>query len=281
MTGPAFRLAVWGDPIAHSQSPALHGAAYGHLGLDWEYGRRQVDAAGFDAAVDGLDDTWRGLSLTMPLKERAFARADGLDDDARLTGAVNTLLLGEQVRGFNTDVAGLAAALAAGGLGGSRTARVLGGGATARSALVSLLRLGVAEIEVRTRRPAQAAELVGFAERIGLRASAADLGCAAELGSDAVPSSVDLTVSTLPGGAVLPDAVMTVLAGQGGALFSAAYAPWPTALVRVWTDAPVLNGLEMLLHQAIRQIRIFVHGTEERELPDEQAVLAVMRAAVR
>lgn len=275
MTGAAFRLAVWGDPIAHSQSPALHGAAYRHLGLEWEYGRRQVDATGFAAAVDALDSSWRGLSLTMPLKEPAFARADEFDDDARLTGAVNTLLLGEQVRGFNTDVAGLAAALAAGGLDGARTARVLGGGATARSALVSLLRLGVAEIEVRTRRPAQAAELVGFAERIGLRASAADLG------SDAVPSSVDLTVSTLPGGAALPDAVMTVLAGQGGALFSAAYAPWPTALVRVWTDAPVLNGLEMLLHQAIRQIRIFLHGTEERALPDEQAVLAVMRAAMR
>ncbi|MDF2509820.1 MAG: shikimate dehydrogenase, partial [Microbacterium sp.] len=40
MTGT--RLAVWGDPIAHSKSPDLHAAAYRVLGVDWEYGRRQV-----------------------------------------------------------------------------------------------------------------------------------------------------------------------------------------------------------------------------------------------
>jgi len=270
----ASRLAVWGDPIDHSRSPELHDAAYRLLGLDWRYDRRQVDEAGFDAALDGLDGTWRGLSLTMPLKECAYARATTLDDDARLTGAVNTLLLGGEIRGFNTDVGGLASALLAGGLGSARTARVLGGGATARSALVSLLRLGIDAVELRTRRPEQAAELAGFAERIGLQATTA------ELGSAAASPSVDVTVSTLPGTAELPDAVTTALARQGGPLFSAAYAPWPTALVRSWTDAPVLNGLEMLLHQAIRQIRIFLHGDPAHELRDEAAVLAAMRAAI-
>ncbi|MBS1672653.1 MAG: shikimate dehydrogenase, partial [Actinobacteria bacterium] len=208
MTSPS-RLAVWGDPIDHSRSPDLHGAAYRLLGLDWEYGRRRVDDSGFDAALDGLDATWRGLSLTMPLKERAYARADALDDDARLTGAVNTLLLGEEIRGFNTDVRGLTAALVAGGLGSARTARVLGGGATARSALVSLLRLGVDLVELRTRRPEQAEELAGFARRIGLSATTTSLG------SVAAPLPVDLTVSTLPGSAALPEAVMTLLAQQG------------------------------------------------------------------
>ena len=83
-----IRLAVWGDPIAHSQSPALHSAAYAALGLDWQYDRRQVDEAGFDAAIDGLDDAWRGLSLTMPLKERAFDRADELVGISHLPPAV-------------------------------------------------------------------------------------------------------------------------------------------------------------------------------------------------
>lgn len=271
----AFRLAVWGDPIGHSRSPQLHGAAYRVLGLDWEYGRRQVDTAGFDAALHSLDDDWRGLSLTMPLKECAFVRADVLDDDARLTGAVNTLLLrGEGIRGFNTDVGGLAAALVAGGLGSARTARVLGGGATARSSMVSLLRLGVAEVEISARRLDQATELVAFGERIGLRCSATVLGAAQ------TPAAVDLTVSTLPGTVVLPEAAAAALAGQGGALFSAAYAPWPTALAQTWSDAPVLNGLEMLLHQAVRQIRIFLHGTPDQVLPDETAVLAAMRSAM-
>lgn len=275
MTSDPFRLAVWGDPIDHSRSPDLHNAAYRVLGLEWEYDRRRVDVAGFDTALDGLDATWRGLSLTMPLKERAFARADDLDDDARLTGAVNTLLLGERIRGFNTDVRGLTAALRTAGLGSSRTARVLGGGATARSALVSLLRLGMTSVELRTRRIEQARELAEFGTRIGMELRA----CALD---DAVrPAPVDLTVSTLPGGVALQEAVASALASTGGALFSAAYAPWPTTLAQTWTQAPVLTGLEMLLHQAVAQIRIFLLGTPEETLPNEEAVLEAMRAAVR
>jgi shikimate dehydrogenase len=61
------RLAVWGDPIAHSLSPALHTAAYRVLEVDWEYGRARVDEAAFPAALAALDASWRGLSLTMPL----------------------------------------------------------------------------------------------------------------------------------------------------------------------------------------------------------------------
>ncbi|MFZ8477667.1 hypothetical protein ACO1MN_15510, partial [Staphylococcus aureus] len=76
------RLAVWGDPIGHSRSPALHAAAYRELGLPWAYGRQRVTEAGFPAAVENLDATWRGLSLTMPLKNVAARSAVSLDDAA-------------------------------------------------------------------------------------------------------------------------------------------------------------------------------------------------------
>ena len=66
--------AVWGKPIRHSLSPVLHQAAYRALGLtDWSYATREVDDEGFAAAFAGLDHSWRGLSLTMPLKEVALA----------------------------------------------------------------------------------------------------------------------------------------------------------------------------------------------------------------
>ena len=84
LTGPT-RLEVWGDPIDHSLSPRLHAAAYARLGWDWTYGRRRVDAAGFAAEVDGLDASYRGLSLTFPLKAAAFAAATTRDRPAELT----------------------------------------------------------------------------------------------------------------------------------------------------------------------------------------------------
>ena len=105
------RLAVWGDPIAHSKSPQLHAAAYAALGLDWEYTRRRVDEAAFIEALETLDDSWRGLSLTMPLKEKAHRAARTHDRYADLTGAVNTLLLTGGISGFNTDVGGIVDAL--------------------------------------------------------------------------------------------------------------------------------------------------------------------------
>ena len=70
MTVIAHRCAVLGKPIAHSLSPVLHNAAYKALGLDdWAYERHEVGESDLDGFLRGLDPTWRGLSLTMPLKK--------------------------------------------------------------------------------------------------------------------------------------------------------------------------------------------------------------------
>lgn len=265
------RLAVWGDPIGHSRSPALHAAAYSRLDLAWEYGRRQVDAAAFPAALASLDDTWRGLSLTMPLKEVAHDAADELDGHARLTGAVNTLLLGERLRGFNTDVGGIVDAFRHAAAPSIRTVRILGAGATAASALVAACDLGAAQVEVRARRPSAAGAMGRIAAASGTTIAVVPF--------DAPVAEVDATIATLPSGTVLDAAIAKPLAASGGVLFEAAYAPWPSALAAGWAAAPVISGFEMLLHQAVRQIRIFLHGSQDTPLPDEDVIVALMRAA--
>ena len=88
-----MRCAVLGDPIAHSLSPALHRAGYAAVGLDWTYDAHRVAAGGLSEFVRGLDASWRGLSLTMPLKREALELASEASPIARLAGAANTLLL--------------------------------------------------------------------------------------------------------------------------------------------------------------------------------------------
>ncbi len=101
------RCAVLGSPIKHSLSPALHRAAYARLGLNWIYERVEVDADGLTSWVDGLDASWRGLSLTMPLKVAVLGLGE-VDQLARLAGAGNTLILeAGSRRVYNTDVGGL------------------------------------------------------------------------------------------------------------------------------------------------------------------------------
>jgi len=265
------RLEVWGDPISHSRSPALHAAAYRVLGLDWQYGRRQVDAEGFAEQFAALDDDWRGLSLTMPLKERAFAVAASRDRHAVLTGAVNTLLLGPEPAGFNTDVGGIVDALAENGIDEFASVRILGAGATAASALVAASECRASSAEVRARRPERAEGLRALGEELGIRVTIAAF--------DAPVARVDLTIATLPTGTVLAPEVSAPLGGAGGVLFEAAYAPWPSALAANWQGDQVISGQAMLLHQAIRQVRVFLHGDPTTALEDESRVRDEMRSA--
>lgn len=270
----ARRLAVWGDPIAHSLSPAMHAAAYAVLSLDWDYGREQVAEHEFDKTLARLDGTWRGLSVTMPLKERAWAASVRRSRTAELTRAVNTLLFTEAGPvGINTDVAGLAAALREAGFGGVDAVRVLGGGRTAASAIVSLGELGAHHVTVHARRPEAVADFVALGEATGVSVTIAPLH------ADAFDDAADLVLSTLPGGTALADEV--VAAAASTPLFDVAYNPWPSVLGEQWREAggAITSGAGMLAQQALRQIRFFVSGDDTHPLPDEATVLAAMRQA--
>lgn len=276
LTPDGTRLEVWGDPVAHSRSPQLHTAAYGVLGLDWTYERRQVSEAAFAGELAGLSAQWRGLSLTMPLKSVAFAAAARRDRRSELTGAVNTLLMdADGSRGFNTDVGGIVRALQEESIDGLEHARIIGAGATAMSALVALAELGARRVEVVARRPSAVGPL-------------AELGTA--LGIDVVGSGFDIlsrtpvpvSIATLPGDAPVADAAADALAESGGLLLDVVYGHWPTSLATAWdrSGQRAVSGLRMLLHQALLQVRIFVGGEPDAVLPDEGVVLAAMRLAV-
>jgi shikimate dehydrogenase len=263
------RLAVLGSPIGHSRSPELHLAAYGVLGLDWRYDRVEVDDAGLAGFLDDLSDEWRGLSLTMPLKRRVAALVPHIDEVARLTHQGNTILLegGRPVGAFNTDVHGVVQAFADAGVTAADHAIVLGGGATAESAVVALRQLG-ADVTVAVRSPDKVAGVFGD-----------DVGITSLHDIEYELSDADAVVSTIPNGA---EFALPVPDRLGGTLLDVAYHPWPSALASRWSEAGgvVISGLEMLLHQAVHQIRIFVAGNPEVPLRDEAAVIAAMRAAV-
>jgi len=269
-------LEVWGDPIAHSLSPRLHAAAYAELGWEWTYGRRRVAEAAFANELARAGSELRGLSLTFPLKNVAFHAAVSRDRSAELTGAVNTLLLnGAAPRGFNTDVGGIVADLREHGVDGVDRARIVGAGATATSALVALAELGAAHVEVVARRPAAAAALVTLGEALGVAVAVRAMDAAGA-------ASIPVTISALPGGAEVRPEDAAALAAGGGLLYDVVYGHWPTALARAWQDAggTARDGLGMLLQQALRQIRIFHTGDPAEPLPDEAAVVAVMRRAL-
>jgi shikimate dehydrogenase len=260
------RLAVLGSPIAHSRSPLLHAAAAEVLGVDWDYGRIEVTEAGLPGLLAGLGPEWVGLSLTMPLKRAVLPLIAAHDPLVDRLGLANTVRLGGSPHLANTDVGGLEVVLAE--HAGLDSAIVLGSGATAASALEALGRLGTRERIVAARRPDVAAEqLAGLADRF-IPLSTVDL------------ASADVVVSTLPGhaDAVVPVPVMV----RSTPLLDVAYDPWPTALGARWVAAGgrLLHGLDMLIEQAVLQVRVFTDADPDAPMPREDAIRAAMRRAV-
>lgn len=252
-----MRAAVLGSPIAHSLSPVIHRAGYLAAGLTgWEYTAHEVDADALPGFVGGLDTSWRGLSLTMPLKQVAGALATTVDAVATRSGAVNTLVRRADAGwdATNTDVVGVIEALRPHLPDRVARALVLGSGATARSAVLALAELGITTLTVRARDTAKAADLLSWALGldIGIRnGSVADLG-------PWVSTRDDVVVSTLP--ATAAEAVAaTVPAAHHGILLDVGYDGWPTPPARAAAAAgmTVVSGLDMLVHQAAEQFRLF------------------------
>jgi shikimate dehydrogenase len=253
MTGTR-RAAVLGSPIAHSLSPVLHRAAYAALGLDgWRYDAHEVDEAalpGFIKALEPEREGWAGLSLTMPLKRAIIPLLDEITPTAASVDAVNTVLFrpGGRLVGDNTDIPGLVAALRERGVTEVGDAAILGAGATAASALAALARVCRGEVHAYVRGEARAAQMRALGERLGVAVRTADWSRAAE------SFTTDLVISTTPAGAT--DHLVPAVPDHPGTLFDVLYHPWPTPLAAAWSthDAPVLGGLDLLVHQAVLQV---------------------------
>lgn len=264
---------VLGSPISHSRSPALHRAAIAALGIDATYGSTDVSSAELPRFIESLDDTWDGLSLTMPLKQTVRPLLVAECPISTVTGAVNTAVRGQDGwEGINTDVWGASTAIRQHGATDLRRAILLGAGATASSLVVALHDLGVETLVIVARDSSRTVEARELAQRLGMDAHTALFGQTLD--------SSDILVSSLPSDAVLTSDAIECLDAE--LLFDVVYEPWPSALGKEWAARGLesISGLHMLLWQAVRQARVFYGESADEPMPDEELVVTAMRAAV-
>lgn len=270
------RQEVWGSPIAHSQSPQLHLAAYKTLGLDWDYRRTEVTADSLADAFGSLDDVVGGLSLTMPLKEGILELVSEHRGPVDILHAANTAIRGDNGWWLdNTDWFGVDQVLSHSGGVHDEVVWLLGAGATARSVLYALSQHSVSKVVLVVRDPSRARVSAVLAETLGLDY---EISTFEDLPVDVLPAWV---ISTVPGGNVThPEYFET--AASNSSYLDAAYDPWPTPLASVWarSERRILSGLEMLTYQALAQIRGLVNGDTAVPLDGEDLVVSAMREAV-
>ena len=280
------RFYLFGKPISASRSPALHNTLFRHTGLPHEYSLWETDQA--EEVVDLLrSDDFGGASVTIPLKLDVMQYLDEVAEEAKIIGAVNTIVpvdtdggKGKHKRlvGRNTDWQGMTLSLS--NAGAQRTtdpnssALVIGGGGTARAAIYALHSMGFARIYLVARSPAKLAAVVeSFPAEYDLRilASVEDVG-----GLSTIP---DVAIGTIPADRPIEQNVRELLCQLLHAndkdkdhqedarnesapqtqrtLLEMAYKPRVTALMQLAQDAGwvTVPGLEALAAQGLYQVR--------------------------
>ena len=246
------RAAVLGSPISHSLSPALHNAAYLSLGIEGKYDAVEVKSGELDAFMKQVREAnvnWIGFSLTMPLKEETLLVADKVDPLAKQINSANTLL--PTLDGWlatSTDVSGFIWALAQHEVANFQRVQIIGAGATARAAAAAIDAPG-REIEVINRNPERES---------ALRNSVVDATLTFRSWQD-VTLDADLVINTSP-----KHAADNLPTGRG-VLFESLYDPWPTNLAANW-KGQVIDGMDLLIHQAIDQIHLMTGYVIDRQL---------------
>lgn len=277
MTTVTKQAGVLGHPIRHSLSPVLHRAAYEALGLPWSYDAHDVSAEDLPAFFERLDQSWAGLSLTMPLKVAAVPLVDFLEPMAKLLGLINTVLVqyagsNRTLVGANTDVYGIVHALREQGVTSAGPAVVLGGGATATSALAALGQFGTHAAIIAVRDRSRAAALMRAASRMGVSVRVVPL--------DEAPRFMEectTVISTIPDAASAPLAARLGAVARNAALVDVTYDPLVSELGHAWERKGGIRvgGERMLVHQAAEQIRLMTGHSAPVEAMDAALSAAI------
>lgn len=154
--GTTKNLGVMGWPIAHSLSPVLQNAAIAAADLDYTYMALPVKPEALAAAVNGLKALqFRGFNVTIPHKTAIMPLLDEIDKDARIIGAVNTVVNDDgKLTGYNTDVTGFIDAMLAREFNPkAKEVVLLGAGGAARAVVWGLIKAGVKAINIGVRNP--------------------------------------------------------------------------------------------------------------------------------
>lgn len=248
---------ILGRPVAHSLSPAMHNAAFGHLGVNAVYVAFPVtDLAQAVSGLRGLGIG--GVSVTIPFKEEIIPLIDELDPQAARIGAVNTVVnRNGRLTGYNTDWLGAVAALTAKISLKGQHVLILGAGGASRAIAYGIIQAGgrVSLTDVdQPRATALVKDLGG--ETIPLDTVGE---CPASILVNATPVGMTPDVDGIP---LNPDRL-----GRFQAVMDIVYQPLQTRLLReaAAQGCATIDGLQMLIHQGAAQFELFTG----REAPAE------------
>jgi shikimate dehydrogenase len=268
------QYAVFGHPIAHSQSPLIHRLFAEQTGQLMEYKAIDVPAESFKHSLtDYLNRNGRGLNCTVPLKELAFQQVDQLTERAKIGRAVNTIIVQDDgtLLGDNTDGIGLVTDLTRNHQITLRNARILilGAGGAARGIIQPIIEQSPCDLYIANRTVSKAQNLAEeFSNIFPVQACGYDNLAGMEFDIVLNATSASLSNQLPP----LPDKLVS----HPGCCYDLAYGNEDTAFVKWAKKQQVslcLDGLGMLVEQAAEA---FYQWRQLR--PETQTVISQLEA---
>jgi shikimate dehydrogenase len=286
LTGKAKLAGIIGWPVTHSLSPVLHGHWLAEYGIDGAVVPLAAKTEDFTAVIDGARRAgFRGVNVTVPHKEAAFALAHRNDDAAELARAANLLIFKEDgtIRGKNTDTHGLAEsvseALGIGHLLGKEVV-VLGAGGAARAVVAAMKSpLGASKIYILNRDVGRARNLAKDLSEVGSKTELIP-GALTEWNSVAGDAVLAVNSTSAGMGKNPPLAIDLGALNKSAAVCDIVYSPLETQFLKdaAARSHQTIDGLGMLMHQAVPSFEAFF-GVRPKVTPAlREALVKVLRA---
>ena len=274
-------LGIIGYPIGHTLSPIMQMAAINAANLDYSYIAIPVQKGKLIFAVDGLRALdFRGWNVTIPLKSAIAPLLDSLDADAKMIGAVNTVVNdGGMLTGYNTDVNGFLTALSeVEFMPDECNAVVLGAGGAARAVIWGLCKRNAGHISIGVRNPEKYKAII---EEFNVFDAIEIFHWESDEFKEQLEQA-DILINTTPIGMMpnideMPPIDVSLLP-EGALVYDIIYTPAKTKLLAKAEELgyPILNGMTMLLYQGVEAFRLFT-GVE----PDEKVMLQALKEALK
>lgn len=283
---PTKQFYLFGSPIAASVSPTLHNTGFDTIGIPHNYGRYETTETDEEVRRIIRSPEFGGASVTIPLKLKIMDLLDTVSEDAKVIGAVNTIVPVERdgqvkLHGDNTDWQAIRQAAQDGFSGSSDgpCGLVIGAGGTCRAAIYALHRLGAKSILLFNRTTANAQTVAdSFPAEYGIQviSSLSDLPSESSVVISTVPG-ISLTLDQSPDGIHLPSSILSL---KGGIAIDLAYKPHKTALVRLAEKTEgwkAVTGVEILCLQGFKQFELWTG----KRAPEGKIREAVMKEYFR
>jgi len=253
-----------GHPVEHSFSPPMHNAAFDALCMDYAYVAFDVNPNDLKTAIEGAQSlNIKGFNVTIPHKVDVMQYLDGLDEVARLIGAVNTIDF-KNLKGYNTDGIGAVKAIEEVTSIKNKNVVVAGAGGASRAISFYIAKYGAESLTILNRNESKAERLAG---------DVSDSGLISEVASDSINlidnymENADVLIDTTPLG-MHPNIndepiVKAEKMDENLVVFDAVYNPNETVLLKeaIKANAKPVYGIKMLLYQGTESFKIWTGKT--------------------